>query len=167
MHAHCPYPYFAAGIALNQTKFGFQLHFSDRFALNVILFSSDKCSDNDKERVAKFWSASKLQVRQSNQEWKVTKQKFSSLWAVFCFKCRTKDYDRFKLRKLNRMETTFYIIMKILHRKLPFFLFYKKKKVYLERKTCFASSSYPCQNTSFEMNDWKLNDYLRKRKQNK
>ena len=34
-----------------------------------------------------------------------------------CVKCRTKDNDRFKLYKCNRMETTFYMNMKILHRK--------------------------------------------------
>ena len=37
---------------------------------------------------------------------------------------RAKDNDRFKLHKSHRMKTKFYIIMQILHKKLPIlFLF--------------------------------------------
>ena len=35
-----------------------------------------------------------------------------------CAKYRTKDNDRLKLHKLNRMKTTFNINMQIIHRKL-------------------------------------------------
>ena len=60
---------------------------------------------------AKFWSDIRLQGHQPKQEFKLTKQKHSSICAVSSAECRTKDNDRFKLHKLNKMKTTFYIII--------------------------------------------------------
>ena len=52
------------------------------------------------EKGAKIWSDKKLQANQTNQEWKLIKQKHSSTWAMSCARCRTKDNNRFQLIQL-------------------------------------------------------------------
>ena len=87
-----------------------------------------------KKRKEQSFGATKLQPRQPNQEGKLTQQKHSSILAVLCVKYRTKDNDRLKLHKLNKIKTIFYISMKILNRKMPIPFRFTRKKTYLNLK---------------------------------
>ena len=52
----------------------------------------------------------------------------ANIWAVSRAKCRTKDKDRLKLIKLNRIKTTFNINMQRPHKKLSIIFGLHEKK---------------------------------------